>query len=325
IKSLPDFEGKCETYVSWRKAAHVAFKVFEKYEGSSTYYKALGIMRNKIKGSANTVLASFNTPLNFKAMISRLDFTYADKKPVYLIEQELSTLRQGDMTLTEFYEEVEKKLTLLTNKTIMTFDNALASTLNEKHRVDALRVFITGVRKTLSDILFAKSPKDLPTAVALAQEVESNHERYQFALNYSRKLGDRGQRTDHRHNDRDRNSLMPIQKQNPYFTYGSQERQGRIQSMNHDVSMRTIRTGQDQLRQAPFPTQGNFWPSPQQNVWPTEQKNTWPMHNQNAWQIQQQNARQDQSYTNYAQPSKRPNSGTARFTGPKQQRINHLA
>ncbi|KAH8272617.1 hypothetical protein KR018_004517 [Drosophila ironensis] len=137
IKSLPDFEGKCETYVSWRKAAHVALKVFEKYEGSSTYYQALGIMRNKIKGSANTVLASFNTPLNFKAMISRLDFTYADKKPAYLIEQELSTLRQGDMTLTEFYDEVEKKLTLLTNKTLMTSDNALAMSLNEKYRVDA--------------------------------------------------------------------------------------------------------------------------------------------------------------------------------------------
>lgn len=36
IKSLPEFEGKSETYVSWRKAAHVAFNVFEKYEGSST-------------------------------------------------------------------------------------------------------------------------------------------------------------------------------------------------------------------------------------------------------------------------------------------------
>jgi len=109
VKSLPDFDGKRETYVSWRKAAHVAFKAFENYEGSSTYYQALGIMRNKIKNSANTVLASFNTPLNFKAMINGLDFTYADKRPVYLIEQELSTLRQGDMTMTEFYDEVEKK------------------------------------------------------------------------------------------------------------------------------------------------------------------------------------------------------------------------
>lgn len=78
----------------------------------------------------------------------------------------------------------------------MTFDSALAMSLNEKYRADALRVFVTGAKKSLSDILFAKGPKDLPTALALAQEVESNHERYQFALIYSKNIGDRGQKTE---------------------------------------------------------------------------------------------------------------------------------
>jgi len=79
MKSLPDFEGKNKTYVSWRKAEHKAYKVYEKYGGSSKHYQALGILRNKIKGSADMVLSSFDTPLNFKAIINRLDFTYADK------------------------------------------------------------------------------------------------------------------------------------------------------------------------------------------------------------------------------------------------------
>jgi len=336
IKSLPDFDGKSETYVSWRKAAHVAFKVFKDYEGSSTFYQALGIMRNKIKGPANTVLASFNTPLHFKAMISRLDFTYSDKRPIYLIEQELSTLRQGDMTLTEFYDEVEKKLTLLTNKTIMTFDSALAMSLNEKYRTDALRVFVTGAKKSLSDILFAKGPKDLPTALALAQEVESNHERYQFALIYSKNIGDRGQKIEQRHSDKDRNSIMPMQTKNPYFskrqvhTYDNQERQDPVQLTNPDVSMRSRRTGN--FGQTPFPTQGNIWPSQQQNSWPSQQQYSWPSQQQNSFrtqnqfasQPQQQNTSQAQGHFGYAQASKRPTSGSARFTGPKQQRINYL-
>lgn len=96
------------------------------------------------------------------------------------------------MTLTEFYDEVEKKLTLLTNMTIMTCDKPLAMSLNEKYRADALRVFITGTKKSLRDILFAKGAKDLPTVLALAQKVELNHERYQFALNYSTSLQDKG-------------------------------------------------------------------------------------------------------------------------------------
>lgn len=68
----------------------------------------------------------------------------------------------------------------------------LKMSLNQKYRLDAYRVFITGTKKSL----FAKGPKDLPTAFALAQDVESNHELYQFALNYSRSLGDGGQKAE---------------------------------------------------------------------------------------------------------------------------------
>jgi len=167
--------------VSCRKAAHIAYKVFEKYEVTSKHNQALGIIKNKIKGPADITLSSFDTPLNFKAIINRLDFTYTDKSPIYLIEQEMSTFRQGNMTLLQPYDEVEKKLTLLINKTIMTYETAVASSLNEKYRADALRVFISGIRKSLSDVLFSARPSDLPSALTLAQEVESNHERFVFA------------------------------------------------------------------------------------------------------------------------------------------------
>ena len=102
VKSLPEFDGKLEQYVSWRQAAHTAYKIYENFNGSSKYYQAVAIIRNKIRGSADAVLASFNTVLNFQAIIARLDFTYVDKRPIYLIEQELSTLRQGNKTVIEF-------------------------------------------------------------------------------------------------------------------------------------------------------------------------------------------------------------------------------
>uniref|UniRef100_W8BK27 Retrovirus-related Gag polyprotein from transposon gypsy n=1 Tax=Ceratitis capitata TaxID=7213 RepID=W8BK27_CERCA len=123
IKSLPDFEGKHENYVSWRQAVHNAYKIFENFVGSSKQYQAVAISKSKIKGPADMVLASFNTVLNFRAITSRLDFTYSDERPIYLIEQELSTLRQGNIKLLQYYDEVERKLTLLTNKTITTYDS----------------------------------------------------------------------------------------------------------------------------------------------------------------------------------------------------------
>jgi len=42
--------------------------------------------------------------------------------------------------------------------------------MNDTHRANALRVFISGLKKNLTDILFATQPKDLPSALALAQD-----------------------------------------------------------------------------------------------------------------------------------------------------------
>lgn len=296
VKSLPDFEGKHELYISWRQAAHTAYKLFESYDGSSKHYQAVAIIRNKIKGSADMVLSSFNTVLNFKAIIARLDFTYSDKRPIYLIEQELSTLRQGSKTLLEYYDEVEKKLTLLTNKCTMTYDSVIANSMKEKYRMDALRVFISGTKKDLSNILFSARPSDLPSALALAQEVESNRERYLFASNFCKSR-----------EDRDRQKGEPqsvhgnVQNKNPHFA----RRLGAHKDERHLVEPMDV----DQSAQFRQPTRfkAATKDSPQ-GQYNHNQNPTQPSQNQPNWQA-----------------VKRPNSGTARYTGPKHQRVNHLS
>lgn len=69
----------------------------------------------------------------------------------------------------------------------------------------------------MTDILFAKAPKDLPTDLVLTQGVESNHERYQFALNYSRSLGE-GQRAEKKQTGRDWHTNVHHQGKNPNFS-----------------------------------------------------------------------------------------------------------
>ncbi|KAH8265095.1 hypothetical protein KR044_010368, partial [Drosophila immigrans] len=194
VKSLPDFFGSEEEYVSWRQAALATYDTFRPYDGSSRHHQAVLIIRNRVKGAANRALSSFNTVLNFDAIISRLDFTYSDKRPLYLLERELSTLRKGPMSIVQFYEEVEKKLTFIINKTTMTHEPFQASLMNDTHRANALRVFISGLKKNLTDILFATQPKNSPSALALVQELESNLERYAFASQYARSVEDKGYR-----------------------------------------------------------------------------------------------------------------------------------
>ncbi|KAH8393455.1 hypothetical protein KR215_005727, partial [Drosophila sulfurigaster] len=98
----------------------------------------------------------------------------------------MSVLRQGRMTVLEYYNLVNKKLTLLVNKTIMTYGNNanIITEMNKKNRDNALRIFITGLNGSLSEILFSLKPENLPNALAKAQELEANHQRANFAYNY---------------------------------------------------------------------------------------------------------------------------------------------
>ncbi|KAH8386011.1 hypothetical protein KR093_004339, partial [Drosophila rubida] len=108
----------------------------------------------------------------------------------------LSTLRhtEGEMPLLKYYDEIEKKLTLLTNKTLMSYDAAAALVINEKYRSEALQTFVSGLKKSLKVAVFPSQPKDLPTALAIAQEAEASNDRYAFAANYAKYSDEKIQR-----------------------------------------------------------------------------------------------------------------------------------
>lgn len=180
IKSLPEFNGNPESYPAWRAAATFAMEYYP--ENSEKFYVATGVLRNKITSSANSTLSAFNTVLNYKAILARLDQSYSDKRPLHVLENELSILRQDNSSIIEFYDKVDKQLTLIINKQIMTlYGQDLIDAFNQRARENALRVFISGLRRPLCDILFSSKPIDLPSALVTAQELETNHKRNDFA------------------------------------------------------------------------------------------------------------------------------------------------
>lgn len=97
-------------------------------------------------------------------------------------------MRQGSHSILNYYNEGNKKLTDLINKTIMTHgtDTALTKELNNRNRRYALRVFMTGLNPPLADILFSISLNSLPDALAKAQELEANKVRANFALHFNK-------------------------------------------------------------------------------------------------------------------------------------------
>lgn len=175
-----------------------------------------------------------------------------------MLEQEMSTLRQGSLSVAEYYDQVQLKLTALTNKTIMSYEPDFAFQLNEKFRKDALRVFISGVKKSISDTLFSSRPEDLPAALASAEELEGHTMRYQFAASFSgdhKETKDYHVRKPHEATSHQPTNQVPqinpfknvAQSPIPYKPQGSQvqRRFPPAEPMDVDPSLRTRRFNDD--------------------------------------------------------------------------------
>lgn len=187
FKTLPEFSGDRTMYATWRSITKTAMNLLENYKASMQYCQALMITRNKIIGAASNILNNYNTPFNFEAIIDRLDFTYADKRPMYVLEQELLVLQQRKLTIDEFFDKVNEKLNAIINKINMTHAEpatarAFINNVNEKD----LRTFIKGLNNRQGEILYASNPTSLPETYARLQTIINDHERMKFANRYNK-------------------------------------------------------------------------------------------------------------------------------------------
>jgi len=290
IKSVPEFTGTQDEYVAWRQSAIYAYELFKPYNGSSTHYQAVAIIRNKIRGTAGALLVSHNTVLNFDAILARLDCTYSDKTSLRLLRQGLEMVRQGDMSLMQYYDEVEKKLTLVTNKIVMTHEQEGADWLNSEVRADALHAFISDLKKSLRSVVFPAQPKDLPSALALAREADSSIERSMFANSYAKAVEERAQGAE-------------INKSRSYGKPGRYNKEDQNQDKNPHFVKRPKGNSQEQTNR------DNQSQAPQ------------PMEIDSSSKFRQR-TEYSKRQSNDTNAAKRRNSSD-RATGPRRQRLNY--
>lgn len=188
FKTLPEFNGDREKYATWRTMTRTALGLLKNHQSSKRFFEALMIVRNKITGTASNILNNYNTAFNLDAIIDRLDFTYADKRPLYILEQELLVLQQNKLSLDEFYDLVNEKLNRIVNKINMTYkEKATAIAFVNGANERALRTFITGLNNKRGELLYASNPATLPEAYARLQTIINDQERIVFANRFNSK------------------------------------------------------------------------------------------------------------------------------------------
>lgn len=184
-RSIPEFSGNKGQYRSWRNQVIRRMQMIENFSTHPKYEAALGIIRAKITGPASDVLTNNKTAYNAHAIIERLDLTYADQRPLYVVEAEMTSIRQFDKTLQEFYDAINQALNLVITKIVMTYkqlpeQKSLIAEMQQK----AVRTFIIGLKHQITrNILYSHSPKDLAEAYAKAQTVYYDNQYLQLDQN----------------------------------------------------------------------------------------------------------------------------------------------
>lgn len=172
-RSIPEFSGNKNQYRSWRNQVLRRMKMIENFKTHPKYEAALGIIRAKVTGAASDIITNNKTAYNISAIIAQLDSVYADQRPLYIVEAEMTCIRQQNKTLQEYHDEINRALNLVISKITISYENgseqaALATEAQQK----AIRTFIIGLRsQTTRNILYGHRPKTLSDALTIAQTV----------------------------------------------------------------------------------------------------------------------------------------------------------
>ncbi|XP_061393000.1 glycosyltransferase-like protein gnt13 [Musca vetustissima] len=212
----------------------------------------------------------------------------------------------GDSTIMEYYNKVNEKLTLLINKTIMTYgnDRTITKESNDFHRQTALKVFISGLNAPYNNIVASMQPTDLPNALAKAQEIESNYQRAQIAYNYDKHVRNNMLSNRHKHKNDNRMRYPIAQQHKPQLKPEPMDVDTSIQyrqntNYNHNYN------NDRQYRPPMF--RNNYQP-------PNKFNNNNPNYNHHNY-----------NNNNNAQAIKRPHNGSNQIVSPpKTHRANHL-
>lgn len=217
FKVIHEFNGNKQVYRSWRLQVSKLMKQIEAHKTHPKYSAALSIIRAKITGPASDILINNNTAHNIDAIIDRLDFSYADQRPLYVIEAEMTSIRQGSKSLQEFYDAMNQALNMVLTKITMTYKEAAEQkSLIVETQSKAIRTFITGLKSTLiRTTLYGNMPESLSKAFAIAQTIQYDNQHLQLEIGSTEQ-----QKFVKKLNEQRSNNNNP---NNPNFRYQSQQ------------------------------------------------------------------------------------------------------
>lgn len=215
-KSIPEFSGDKQQYRSWREQVIRRMNMIGNFKTHPKYEAALGIIRAKITKVASDILINNKTAYDIDAIVDRLDFSYADQRPLYVVEAEMTSIKQLGRSLQEYYDVINQALNMVLTKIVMTYKiEAEQKSLTAETEQKAIRTFIMGLNSAMMrNTLYGNTPKTLSKAFAIAQTIYYDNKHLQ--------LDHESRKNEKKHQTFTQQSQQ--MKYNPNFNYNKQQK-----------------------------------------------------------------------------------------------------
>lgn len=177
-KVIPEFSGQKGQYRSWRNQVMRRMKMIDEFKKHVKYEAALAIIRAKITGAASNVLTNNKTAYNIIAIIKTLDSSYGDQRPLYVVEAEMTSIKQLGKTLQEFHDVINQALHMVISKIVLAYKTeSEQKSLVAEAQQKAVRTFTVGLdSQMMRHILYSRKPGSLAEAFTIAQTVYYDHQ-----------------------------------------------------------------------------------------------------------------------------------------------------
>lgn len=178
IRLVPEFDGNPRNLSRWIESVEQKLEESKRFIAPSDQPVILpiwlGIIRDKVTEKANDALTASHTPLEWGSIKNTLIEYFGDKSDLSILISRLTSLKQGSLSVTEFYQTCRNLLADI-NAKIMIGNNTAneAKAIMGTYESLMINAFVDGLHDTISDLTRSTRPQSLLDAYHVASEHEA--------------------------------------------------------------------------------------------------------------------------------------------------------
>lgn len=168
IKNIPDYYGESGNLLNFINTCNPVAEVISGVDPLIQPFW-LTALRNKVKGIASDRLRLYGNPTDWNAIKLILNRHFTDHRDERTLYNQLSTLKQSNNTIIQFYDKILELVTTLNEKVTGNYENLdIRQAMIQRNLNEGLDTFMKGVREPLKTILLSRSPSTLYEAYDVA-------------------------------------------------------------------------------------------------------------------------------------------------------------